>query len=96
MPVTMGQLVVFAFASSVVGNPDGGTALAATIFPWSSPFAMLARAAQSEALWPHAIAILWQALWVGIIIRVASKRFRVSVLKSRGPRQGWFGRRKAA
>ena len=96
MPVTMGQLVVFAFASSVVGNPDGGTAIAATIFPWSSPFAMLARAAQSGALWPHAIAILWQVLWVGIIIRVASKRFRVSVLKSRGPRQGWFGRRKAA
>ena len=92
MPVTMGQLVVFTFASSAVGNPGGATAIAATIFPWSSPFAMLARAAQAPAIWPHLLAILWQAGWVVLIIRFAAKRFRVSVLKSGGG-TGFFARR---
>ncbi|WP_157216062.1 ABC transporter permease [Flavisphingomonas formosensis] len=96
MPVTMGQLVVFAFASSAVGNPNSPMALAATVFPWSSPLVMLARAAQSAMLWPHLLAILWQALWVAVIIRVASRRFRVSVLKSRGARRSWFRRRESA
>ncbi|MDB5682375.1 MAG: transporter permease [Sphingomonas bacterium] len=92
MPVTMGQLVVFAFASSAVGDPGSGTAIAATIFPWSSPFAMLARAAQLPTIWPHLLAMLWQALWVAIIIRFAARRFRISVLKSGGGR-GFFRRR---
>jgi ABC-2 type transport system permease protein len=92
MPVTMGQLVVFAFASSSVGDPSGGLALSAAIFPWSSPFAMLARAAQMPALWPHLLAIGWQALWVALTIRFAARRFRISVLKS-GGRQGFFRRR---
>jgi len=91
MPVTMGQLVVFAFASSVVADPDGRVAMAATIFPWSSPFAMLARAAQDGAIWPHLLAIVWQALWIALIIRLAAKAFRRSVLKSgRSGRRGWF------
>jgi ABC-2 type transport system permease protein len=93
MPVTMGQLVVFAFASSAVSDPNGATALAATIFPWSSPFAMLARAAQIPAIWPHLLAILWQALWIALIIRFAARRFRVSVLKSGGGKRRLFARR---
>jgi ABC-2 type transport system permease protein len=93
MPVTMAQLVVFAFASAGVGNPGGALALAADVFPWSSPFAMLARSAQMPELWPHLLAIVWQAIWVAIMIRFAARRFRVSVLKSGGGR-GFF-RRKA-
>ena len=93
MPVTMGQLVVFAFASSAVSDPNGATAIAATIFPWSSPFAMLARAAQIDEVWPHTVAILWQAMWIALIIRFAARRFRVSVLKSGGRRRrGFFAR----
>ena len=94
MPVTMGQLGVVAFASSAVAAPDSGLAMAATIFPWSSPFAMIAHAAQSPNIWPHVLAIGWQALWVGLIIRFAARRFRVSVLKSGGPkrRKGWLRR----
>jgi ABC-2 type transport system permease protein len=93
MPVTMGQLVVFAFASSAVSDPNGTTAIAATIFPWSSPFAMLARGAQLTQIWPHLLAILWQAIWIAFIIRFAARRFRVSVLKSGGrKRRGFFGR----
>jgi ABC-2 type transport system permease protein len=89
MPITMAQLVVFAFASTAVGDHDGGLAIAASIFPWSSPFAMLARAAQTGEIWPHLLAILWQAMWVALIIRIASRHFRVSVLKSGGTRRGW-------
>lgn len=93
MPVTMAQLVVFAFASAGVGDPGGAMALGAAVFPWSSPFAMLARSAQMPELWPHMLAIGWQALWVAVMIRFAARRFRISVLKSGGGR-GFF-RRKA-
>jgi ABC-2 type transport system permease protein len=92
MPVTMGQLVVFAFASSAVSDPNGTTALAATVFPWSSPFAMLARAAQIPAIWPHLVALVWQALWIALIIRFASRRFRISVLKSGSVKRRLFAR----
>lgn len=96
MPVTMGQLGVVALASSVVVAPASGLALTAMIFPWSSPFAMIARAAQSPEIWPHLLAIGWQALWIALIIRFAARRFRVSVLKSGGPkRRGLFRRRSA-
>ena len=93
MPVTMAQLVVFAFASAGVGDPGGAMALGAAVVPWSSPFAMLARSAQMPELWPHLLAIIWQALWVVVMIRFAARRFRISVLKSGGGR-GFF-RRKA-
>ena len=83
MPVTMGQLVVFAFASSAVSDPHGAVAQAAAVFPWSSPFVMLARAAIDGARWPHALALLWQVAWIVIIIRVAAARFRRSVLNVR-------------
>jgi ABC-2 type transport system permease protein len=84
MPVTMAQVVVFAIASIAVGEPDSGRALAATIFPLSSPYVMIARAAELAELWPHLIAVLWQLLWVALILHIASRLFRRSVLKS-GP-----------
>jgi ABC-2 type transport system permease protein len=84
MPVTMGQVVIFAVASMAVGMPDSGRALAAAIFPLSSPYVMIARAAEVRDWWPHIAAILWQLLWVAIILRIASRLFRRSVLKS-GP-----------
>lgn len=95
MPVTMAQLVVFAFASAGVGDPSGGLAIGAAFFPWSSPYAMLARAAQSPELWPHLLAIAWQALWVALTIRFAARHFRISVLKSGGGR-GLFRRARPA
>ena len=93
MPATFGQLLVFALAATAVGAPDSPKALAAAIFPLSSPMVMLARAAQDPHWWPHLLAILWQALWVGIILRLAAQLFRKTVLKS-GPRVRWwrFGR----
>jgi ABC-2 type transport system permease protein len=70
-------------------------ALGAAAVPWSSPFAMLARSAQMPELWPHLLAIVWQALWVVVMIRFAARRFRISVLKSGGGR-GFFRRKTRA
>lgn len=92
LPVTMGQMGVLAFATMAVGKPASTLGIAAAVFPWSSPLAMIARAAQDGALWPHLLALAWQLLWVGIIVRIAGALFRRSVLKSGG---GWFGRRRA-
>jgi ABC-2 type transport system permease protein len=93
MPVTFAQVVIFGFAATAVGQPDSTSALAAAVFPLSSPMVMLARAAQEPGWWPHAAAIAWQLLWVVLILRLGSKLFRKTVLKS-GPRVKWwkFGR----
>ncbi len=93
MPVTFGQVLIFGFATKAIGNADSATGVAAAIFPLSSPMAMLARAAEQADLWPHLAAILWQSLWVALILRFGAKLFRKTVLKS-GPRLPWwkFGR----
>jgi len=90
MPLTFGQLIVFGFASVAAEQPNSPTALAASIFPWSSPFAMIARSVLKAELWPHLLAIAWQFLAVTAIIRVGARLFRRSVLKSGG---GGFWRR---
>ncbi|MCW3798038.1 ABC transporter permease [Sphingomonas sp. BN140010] len=90
MPITMSQLLVFALSSTAAANPNSPAGLAAAIFPLSSPYAMLARAAEDGRWWPHLLAIAWQVLWLTLILRVAAGVFRRSVLKS-GPRRRWFG-----
>jgi ABC-2 type transport system permease protein len=95
MPVTMTQVVIFGLASLAVGQPEGREAIAAAIFPLSSPYAMIARAAEQDALWPHLLAFAWQVLWVALILKFAAALFRTSVLKS-GPSRRWFWQRKAA
>jgi ABC-2 type transport system permease protein len=89
MPVTMAQVVVFALAAIAVGQPDSPRALAVAVFPLSSPFVMIARAAERPEIWPHLVAIVWQALWVALILRVAARMFRRSVLKSGPERSFW-------
>jgi ABC-2 type transport system permease protein len=88
MPVTMAQVVLFGFASVGVGKPMSAEAIGAAVFPLSSPFAMIGRAAEQGALWPHALALLWQALWVALILKFAAAIFRRSVMKS-GPGRRW-------
>ena len=88
MPVTMSQVVLFGIAALGVGKPNSAEAIGAAIFPLSSPFAMVARAAEQAALWPHLLALIWQVLWVALILRLASAIFRRSVLKS-GSGRGW-------
>ena len=84
MPVTMAQVFLFLFATLAVSDKGGWLEWSAMAFPFSSPFTMLARAAQEEAIWPHAAALLWQALWVGLSIRLGAALFRKRVMKS-GP-----------
>ena len=93
MPVTMGQLLLFGFAAAGVGAPMGALAIAAAIFPLSSPFAMIARAAELPALWPHLVAVAWQALWVALILKFAAAIFRRSVLKSGKSSRRWWQRK---
>lgn len=92
MPVTMLQLLVFFFASYAMAKPGSAVELAAVIFPLSSPFAMLARAAQIEDLWPHALALAWQAFAVAMFVKAGATLFRKRVMKS-GP-QGAAKRRR--
>ncbi|AUW57241.1 ABC transporter permease [Sphingobium sp. SCG-1] len=82
MPITMGQVLIFFFASFSVDRMGQTPEVIAAIFPFSSPFAMIARAAQSDALLPHVLALCWQALWVAVIIRIGVRLFRRNVLKS--------------
>jgi ABC-2 type transport system permease protein len=99
MPVTMLQLLIFFVATVALSQPGSPLELGAAAFPLSSPFVMLARAAQDSALWPHAIGLAWQALWVAIFIRFGASLFRRRVMKS-GPqmkdKKRRFGRWRAA
>ena len=82
MPVTMAQLLVFFLAAFAMTDPGSPLELTAAIFPLSSPFAMLARAAQSDAIWPHLLALAWQALCVAVFIKGGATLFRRRVMKS--------------
>ena len=95
MPVILAQSAIYFFGVSAVGHLDEPRGLAAAIFPLSSPFAMIARAAEQETLWPHLVAIVWQAAWVALILRGGARLFRRSVLKS-GPQRRWWGGRRTA
>ena len=94
MPITFAQVLIFGFAATSIGDLTSPTALAAAVFPLSSPMTMLARAAQEPQWWPHLAAIVWQALWVGLILRLGAQLFRKTVLKS-GPRVKWWKFRRA-
>lgn len=89
MPITLAQVMIFVLASVVVGDDGGTMTWVAAIFPLSSPLSMIALAAQNGALLPHLLAILWQALWVALIIRFSARLFRATVLKS-ATRESFF------
>ena len=84
MPVTMLQILVFFFASLAVTSNGGWLEYAGMAFPLSSPFVMVGKAATSELLWPHLLALAWQAVCVGVFIKVGAGLFRKRVMKS-GP-----------
>ena len=85
MPATILQLAVFFLATFAMGTPGSPVERFATIFPLSSPYAMIARAAQEGAIWPHLVALAWQALWVALFVKIGATLFRRKVMKS-GPR----------
>lgn len=87
LPITIFQVVMLTFASYGAARPDSWVAVASQVFPFSSPSAMAARAANSPELWPHALAFAWQALWVAIVIWFGARLFRRGVLKSGSPKR---------
>ncbi|MGZ8285277.1 MAG: ABC transporter permease [Allosphingosinicella sp.] len=96
MPVTVGQMLIFLLASFAVGAFNSPLGLGAAIFPFSSPLTMVARAAQTAELWPHLLALAWQALWVWLTVALGAKLFRRNVLKSGGAGSGGMLRRRKA
>lgn len=85
LPITIFQVAMWGLASATALSPESGLATAAAAFPFSSPFAMVARAANSPEIWPHLLALAWQALWVGITVTIAARLFRRGVLQSGSP-----------
>jgi ABC-2 type transport system permease protein len=96
MPITLMQLMVLLLAFMTVGSTGGILYWTGYLFPFSSPMSMVAVAAQSPSLWPHALALAYQALWVFIIIRISSRMFQKTVLKSTVGGSIFSFRRKAA
>jgi ABC-2 type transport system permease protein len=94
MPVTVGQMLIFLLASFAVGAFNSPLGLGAAIFPFSSPLTMVARAAQTPELWPHLLALAWQALWVWLTVALGARLFRRNVLKSGGAGSGGMLRRR--
>jgi ABC-2 type transport system permease protein len=56
---------------------------------------MIARAAQLPELWPHLLALAWQALWIWLILSLGATLFRRNVLKSGGGSMAVIRARKA-
>ena len=95
LPITIVQVGMFGLASAAAANPDSPIALIAAVVPLSSPFAMAGRAAIAPDIWPHLLALGWQALWVAIFIAIGARLFRRGVLQSGSPAGAWrklFGR----
>ncbi len=82
MPATMMQLLVFFLASFALARPNTWIEKLAEVFPISSPYAMLAHAAEHPALLPHVVALAWQACCVALMVRGGSMLFRRNVMKS--------------
>jgi ABC-2 type transport system permease protein len=82
MPVTMVQLIIFFFAAYSVTQIDRPIEQFAAIFPFSSPFAMIARAAQDSTLWHHLIAIIGQGFFTVLLLRIGVNLFKRNVMKS--------------
>jgi ABC-2 type transport system permease protein len=91
----MGQLLIFFFAQIAAGSINSVIGLAAAIFPFSSPLTMIARAAQTPELWPHAVALVWQAFWVWLTVQLGASIFRSNVMKSGSGGRTRFKRAKA-
>jgi ABC-2 type transport system permease protein len=84
MPITMMQVMFLLLAGTTISATGGLLFWTGFIFPLSSPLSMIGLAVQSETLWPHLAALVWQFLWVAIFVRVAALMFRQTVMKSGG------------
>jgi len=93
LPITIFQVAMFALSQAAASQPESTIARIAEILPFSSPFAMAARAANRPEIWPHLLALGWQALWVALTVWLGARLFRRGVLQSGSPA---FWKRKKA
>lgn len=82
MPVTMAQLINFFFASFALTKTGQPIEILASVFPFSSPFAMIGRAALEPTLWHHGVAIIGQIFFAILLLRVGVYLFKKNVMKS--------------
>lgn len=82
LPITIFQVAMFGLAAAGASDPGSLIATIAELFPFSSPFAMAARAANTPGILPHFAAIAWQLLWVAITVAIGARAFRRGVLQS--------------
>jgi ABC-2 type transport system permease protein len=82
MPVTMAQLINFFFASYALTKTGQPIEVFAAVFPFSSPFAMIGRAALEPTLWHHGVAIIGQIFFAILLLRVGVYLFKKNVMKS--------------
>ena len=85
MPVTMRRSMLFRLASLVVGDIGGTATWIAALFPFSSPLAMVARAAQERASGRTCSPWSGRCLWVASDHPAGGGDVPPNVLKS-GPR----------
>lgn len=94
-PVTILQMFAyFVPLANLRGDGSGALQRFAEIFPFTSPYSMVAKAATDSDLGWHFVAIGWQAIWVAIVIFISVRLFRSGVLG--GERRWKFWRRAAA
>ena len=82
MPVTMVQIINFFFAAYSITKINQPIEQFACIFPFSSPFAMLGRAAQEPTLWHHGVAIIGQIAFAILLLKLGVVLFKRNVMKS--------------
>jgi ABC-2 type transport system permease protein len=75
-------LINFFFASYALTQTGEPLEKLAAIFPFSSPFAMIGRAALEPVLWHHAVAIIGQIFFAILLLRLGVYLFKKNVMKS--------------
>ncbi|PQM28900.1 ABC transporter permease [Sphingopyxis lindanitolerans] len=93
LPITIFQVGMFSLSAAAASAPTSSLATFAQIFPFSSPFAMAARAATDEGHGVHLLALGWQAIWVALVVYLSVKMFRAGVLSSGGGLKFWRRKR---
>lgn len=95
LPITIFQVGMFSLSAAAASAPGTGLARFAQIFPFSSPFAMAARAATDDAVGVHLLALGWQAIWVALTVYLSVRLFRAGVLSSGSGWKFWKKKKSA-
>lgn len=96
LPASLLQVGMFFFASYALARQGSAVEWAATVFPLSSPYTMLAHAAMDGRIWTHLVALAWQAAWVLIAVTFGAQLFRKTVMKSGSAKGAKLAQAKAA